>query len=242
MKKVSKKIFVIPAVFVISLLVIFIIIDSFVLPYVVSAEEYKVPNVIGRHKDEAIKILKDMNLNPVVQTSRFDAKYEKDHVIFQKPHPNTFVKESRRIYLTVSGGDIMVKVPFLINKTVRDAKVTLERIGLVLGEITEEVSEFPSEFIFEQEQAEGTDLPYGSVVNVKVSLGPQIGMIRVPSILGKSLRDAESILKENSLKIGLRTFIQSSTLLPNTVVDQQPSENTLVGIGDSVNVVLTQSK
>jgi beta-lactam-binding protein with PASTA domain len=60
--------------------------------------------------------------------------------------------------------------------------------------------------------------------------------------LGKSLRDAENILKENSLKIGLKTFIQSSTLLPNTVVDQQPSENTLVGIGDSVNVVLTQSK
>ena len=81
----------------------------------------------------------------------------------------------------------------------------------------------------------------GSAINVKVSLGPQIGMIRVPNILGKSLKEAEGILKYNSLRVGFRTYINSSTLLPNTVVDQQPSENTLVPIGDSVNVVLTQN-
>ena len=67
-------------------------------------------------------------------------------------------------------------------------------------------------------------------------------MIRVPNLLGKSLSDAENIIKGDDLKLGTKTFIYSSNLLPNTVVDQQPSENTLLKIGDTVNVVLTQSK
>ena len=67
-------------------------------------------------------------------------------------------------------------------------------------------------------------------------------MIRVPNLLGKSLFEAESILKNNSLKLGSRTYINSPSLLPNTVVDQQPSESALIKVGDSVNVVLTQNK
>ncbi len=241
MKNIYKKILIIPTVIIISIIILFLIIDSVIMPFVVRADEYTVPNVVGMHKEKAIELLKNSNLSPVIQTSRYDAVYEKDHVIFQKPFANTVVKENRRVYLTISGGDILVKVPFLINKTVREAKITLERAGLVLGEVSEEVSEFPPEIIFEQQFPEGRELRIGSTVNVKVSLGPQIGMIRVPNILGKSLKEAESVLKFNSLKIGLKTYIHSSTLLPNTIVDQQPSENTLVPIGDSINVVLTQN-
>ena len=67
-------------------------------------------------------------------------------------------------------------------------------------------------------------------------------MIRVPNLLGKSLFEAETLLKSNSLKLGSKTYIHSLSLLPNTVVDQQPSESALIKVGDSVNVVLTQSK
>jgi serine/threonine-protein kinase len=67
-------------------------------------------------------------------------------------------------------------------------------------------------------------------------------MIRVPNILGKSLIEAENILKSNSIKLGNKTYIYSLSLLPNTVVDQQPSESTLIKIGDSVNVIISQSK
>lgn len=218
------------------------VIDYVVLPYYVSGKELKVPEVVGKHKEEAIKILQDANLNPIVQTSRFDQQYQKDHVIFQKPAPGSSVKENRRIYLTISGGEPLIKMPLLISKTVRDAMVTLERLGLSLGKIDSVESEFPPNTIVEQQYFEGRELAKGTNVNVKVSIGPMVGMIRVPNILGRSLAEAENILKSHSLKIGVRTYIHSASLLPNTVVDQQPGENTLVNIGDSVNVVLTQSK
>jgi len=242
MKNRLRKYFIVLAVTVISVIVVLLVIDNFVMPVYVAAEEVRVPNVVGKHKDEAIRILSGMNLNPIIQTSRYDERFNKDYVIFQKPSPNSTVKENRRIYLTVSGGVQTVKMPFLINKTVRDAQINLERIGLVLEKIEEVESEFPPNLIVEQQYPEGKEIPKGTSVWIKVSLGPQIGMVRVPNILGKSLSEVENILKSVSLRIGLKTYIHSSTLLPNTVVDQQPAENTLVAVGDSVNIVLTTNK
>ncbi len=242
MKKIPKKYWVIPLVGLISVMVVLIIIDTIVLPYYVSASEYNVPDVVNLHKDEAIRILKNLNLNPIVSTSRYDQNFEKDHVMFQNPYPNTLVKEGRRVYLTVSGGEQTVKMPFLLNKTIRDAQITLERAGLVLDSIEEVESELPTNTIVEQQYPEGRDLFQGTSVSVKVSVGPKLGMVRVPNLLGKSLTDAENVLRSLSLHIGVKTFIQSTTLLPNTVVDQQPSQDDLVEVGDSIDVVLTQSK
>lgn len=242
MKKVSKHFLLKISLYIISFIVSLIIIDSIILPYYVSSNEYKVPNVIGKHKEEAIRILKNLNLNPVVNTSRYDERFPRDYVIFQKPQPNTYVKENRKIYLTISGGLQTVKMPFLINKTVRDAQITLQKLGLVLDSLEQKESELPPNTIAEQQYPEGKELPVGTKVRLWVSIGPQVGKIRVPNILGKSLIEAERVLKNNSLRIGLKTYIHSVTLLPNTVVDQQPGENTLVNVGDSVNVVITQNK
>ena len=237
-KKLWNKLLIILVIFFAFLFVL----DYVVLPYYVSGTESKVPNVVGKNKDEAIKILQDANFNPIVQTSRFDQNYQKDEVISQKPIADIIVKENRRIYLTVSGGDPIVKMPSLINKTIRDATITLERFGLILGKIDSVESEFPSATIVEQQYFEGREIAKGSTVNLKVSIGPRVGMVRVPNLLLKSLSEAESILKSNSLRLGNKLYIYSASYLPNTVADQEPSEDTLIKIGDSVNVVLTQSK
>jgi len=241
MKNSSKKYFVIPLVLFLSVITILIILDNFVLPYFVKADEYKVPNVVGMHKVQALKTLKDLNLNPIVQTARYDEKFRRDHVIFQKPTANTTVKENRRVYLTVSGGVQVVTMPFLINKTIRDAMITMERVGLTISEIEEIESELPTNTIIEQQYLEGKELAKGTSVKVKVSIGPKAGMVRVPNLLGKSLAEAENLLRSYSLRIGVKSYIVSGNLLPNTIVDQQPSESSLVSVGDSINIVLTHS-
>lgn len=242
MKKISKKIFIVPAVFLLSVFVLLIILDVIVLPIFVSADEYSVPNVVGMNKDEAISKLKELTLNPIISTSRYDEKFGKDKVIFQKPMPNSVVKEGRRIYLTISGGEQMIIVPNLINKTIRDAQVTLERMGLSIGKIDSVESEFPANIICDQQFLDGREIPKGSSVGISVSLGPQIGMVRVPGIISLSLGEAEKILKNNFLRIGQKNYITSTSVLPNTVIDQQPSEGNLVPLNDSVNVWLTTGK
>jgi len=242
MSIISKNFLTKAAIYGISFIVTIIIIDSIILPYYVSSNELKVPNVIGKHKDEAIRILRELNLTPIINTSRYDEKYDKDYIIFQKPLPNTYVKENRKIYLTISGGLQTVKMPYLINKSVRDAQIILQKLGLTIDTLEQITSEFPPNTIAEQQFPEGKDLPVGTKVRLKVSMGPQLGKIKVPNLIGKSLVEAEKILRNYSLTIGLKTYIYSKSLLPNTIVDQQPSENTLVNAGDSINVVITLNK
>ena len=225
-----------------GILIFLLVIDYIILPLYVSGSEHQIPNVIGKQKDEAIKILEDAGLNPIIQTSRFDQKYQRDHVIFQNPSPNMTVKTNRRVYLTISGGDPQIKMPSLVGKTIRDATVTLERLGLSIGKVDSVESEFPAGIIVEQQFLQGKEISKGSAVNFKLSIGPQVGMVRVPSLFGQTLSEAEKILKDNSLKVGNKVYIFSQNYLPNTVVDQYPSINTLTKIGDSVTVTLTRTK
>ncbi len=240
MKKPSKKIWKLLLIAVIGIIAFLVVLDDIIMPIYVSGKEEQIPDVVGKNKDVAVKILEDAGFNPIVQTSRFDQKYQRDQVIFQKPSAGTIVKINRRIYLTISGGEPLLTMPSLVSKTLRDAQVSLEKMGLKIGKVDSVESEFPSNTIVEQQYFEGKEIPAGSTVNLKVSIGPKVGMIRVPNILGRSLIDAEEILRANSLKVGTKTFISSPTLLPNTVVDQQPSENALIDSGDSVNVVLSK--
>lgn len=242
MKKPDKntwKIILYSFIFIVAIL---IILDLVVLPLYVSGSETKIPDVIGKNKDEAIRILEDANLNPIVQTTRFDEKYGKDKVMFQKPNAGVSVKTGRRVYLTVSGGEILVSIPYVVNKTLRDAQITLERAGLNLGKVDSVESEMPANTIVEQQYYQGKEVVKGTSINVKISVGPQEGMIRVPGLQGKSFSEAESILRSLSLTVGNKTFILSTNYLPNTVVDQDPSEGTLLKINDAVNLVLTQSR
>lgn len=225
-----------------GIILFLIVIDYIILPIYVSGNELRIPDVVGKQKDDAKRILEDVGLIPIFQTPRFDPKYPKDHVAFQKPLSNSLVKAGRRVYLTISGGDQQIKVPSLIGKTIRDAQVSLGRLGFSIGKIDSVESEFPANTVVEQQYFAGNEVAQGTAINIKVSIGPEAGMVRVPNILAKSLVEAENILKSNNLKMGYKTYIHSVSLLPNTVMSQDPGEGTLLKIGESVNVEVSQSK
>jgi serine/threonine-protein kinase len=242
MKKISKKILFIPLISIIIIFTLIIFLNSFLLPWYVSEPEFKMPDLIGKDKIEAKSILENLNLNPILEGPKYDENVPKDKVIYHRPHAGTLVKEGRRVYLFISGGEPLLKSPTLIGKSLRDAKITIERAGLVLGEIEQLRSEFAANTVIGQDPEPDINIEKGTVFNIKVSVGPQIGMIRVPNTLGKSLRQAESILRNNSLKIGKINYQISPNLLPNTIIDQFPSEGKLVNIGDSIDVWVTKTK
>ena len=69
-----------------------------------------------------------------VITKKYDEKYPAGTVISQKPAPGAVVKEERRIYLFISGGESPSIVPELKERSIKDARFALERIGLALGD------------------------------------------------------------------------------------------------------------
>lgn len=242
MSLLNKKIIKYPIITIAAFIVLFILFDKLFMPWVVSAEEVTVPDFVGQNKVTAIEELKKIGLEPVEQGPKYDENVPRDHVILQTPRPGSTVKVGRRVYLYISGGEPLIKMPQLLGKTVRDAKITIERLGLAIDTLLDVRSEFPAKTVVEQSVKEGEFLAKGDSVTLMISIGPQIGMVRVPNLIAKSLTEAERILRELSLKIGKKTYLSSPNLLPNTIIDQYPSEDKLVSYGDSVDVVITQSR
>ncbi len=242
MKILSKKIVFIPLSIFVLMIGIILVLNFYILPWYVSAPEFKMPMLEGRNKIEAVNILKHLGLRPILEGPRYDEDVPKDRVIFQRPHSGAKVKEGRRVYLYISGGEPLLKSPVLVGKTFRDAKITIERMGLIVGTVERVQSEFSANTIIEQEPEKGENIKKGSLMNLKVSVGPKIGMVYTPVLLGKSLRDAKKVLRRNSLRLGTINYQVSPNMLPNTVIDQIPTEGRLIGVGDSVVVWVTKSK
>lgn len=85
MKKLHKKLLISSISLLVLAVVLIIIVDSLILPNYVYAPELEVPEIVGMNQDDAIALLKEMKLNPIVDGTRFDNKFEKDEVIFQRP-------------------------------------------------------------------------------------------------------------------------------------------------------------
>jgi eukaryotic-like serine/threonine-protein kinase len=225
-----------------ALAVLVIILDFLILPWYVSSPETNVPVVVGIKVDQAMDMLSNADLDPVVSDTIYDEKYPEGSVVLQNPKGGEIVKNGRRIYLYVSGGEPVVLVPPLTGKSLRDARFSLERVGLELGKVDELPSSNPKGVIFDQQFAEGTKLKKGEAVGVSISTGVETEEgITVPDLIGKSLAEAERTLRDSSLAVGKINYQRSFSLLPNTILDQYPSSGNKVKEGTAVDLFVTTS-
>jgi len=224
-----------------AILVFLLFLDFLLLPWWVSRDETKVPKVVGMKEQEAFALLEDHDLNPVISDTTFNESLTKGTIVLQRPEEGSNVKVGRRVYLFISGGEPTVLVPMLKGKSVRDAKFSLERIGLKLGAVEQVPSSYPKNSIFDQEFVEGTPIKKGQTVGISVSSGIETGEISVPDLIGKSLMEAGKVLADSSLKVGKLNYQISFSLLPNTVIDQYPSKGNKLNKGDAVDLFVTKS-
>jgi serine/threonine-protein kinase len=210
------------------------------MPWYVSSTETSVPKVVGLQVMEAISLLENDGFEIVISDTSYGLQVPVGAVFFQKPDAGAIVKEGRTVYLFVSGGVRTITVPQLKGKSILDAKFALERVGLKLGRVERIPSSQPEDMIFDQQYTDGTLLKQGEIVSVTVSAGRGSGSIVVPDLIGKSLTEARIILADSSLTIGKINYQPSSTLLPNTILDQYPSGGNLLSPGDVVDLFVTK--
>ena len=222
------------------LIALILLLDFILLPLYVSGTETRVPNVVGMNQEEAFNSLEDADFDPQIVDTSFGVSLPPGRIFLQKPEAGKIVKEGRTIYLFLSGGEQIISVPILKGKSVRDARLALERIGLKLGDIEEVPSTQPKDMVFDQQFAEGTKLKKGQSVGISVSIGKGAGNIVVPDLIGKSLTEAKRILSDSTLIVGKVNYQISSSLLPNTVLDQYPAPGNKLNSGNAVDLFITK--
>ena len=224
-----------------SILFFILLLNFLILPWWVNRAVTQVPNVVGMNEHEAIALLEDHELNPVISDTTFNESFPRGTIVLQRPEEGSTVKVDRRVYLFISGGEPTVFVPILKGKSVRDAKFALERLGLKLGNVEQVPSNNPKNMIFDQEFVDGTPIKKGQPVGVSVSSGIESGEISVPDLIGKSLMEAGKVLADSLLKIGKLNYQISFSLLPNTIIDQYPSKGAKLNPGEAVDLFVTKS-
>lgn len=221
----------------------FLLLNSLVLPwYVNHGEILHVPNVMGQPLDSARNTLQARGLVPIESDTRPDPQAPAGTVVGQNPDVDAVVKNGRRVYLTISGGEVLVFVPALRGRSVRDAKFTLEHSGLRIGDVEYAASDaYPENTIVDQSIQPGMKVSKATPVNIVISRGKELQQITVQDFTGKTLIEAERLIAQQGLKLGNITLQASFDLIPNTVVDQFPRGGESVAAGQAVDLFVIKA-
>ncbi len=205
-----------------SIFIALFVIDAWIMPAIVhSRSEISIPDVRGKRADAAMQMLDDADLTPVVLDTVAHQKIATNHVVFQNPIPGNVVREGRNVFLTVSGGEEYISMPDLSGRSLRDARITLERLELKVGMISYEASDMPAETVVHQNIRAGRRIRKNAVIEISVSGGESV-QIEIPYVIGLSLDEAQRKLLDSGLRPGAIQYRQSKSLLPNTVIGQSP--------------------
>ena len=212
-------------------------IDKLVLPFVVSiTDTVHVPSVVGRDRTSAETLLRDAGLVVMEPRVQFSATVAAGTVMSQLPYAGATVKEGRRIYITVSKGVETLSMPSLYGATMRDARLTLMRLGLQIGEMSYDTSGLVlAGRVLRQSVPTGSAIASGTLVNLVISRGTT--MVRVPLLVSLSLDEAEQLLRDVGLVPGAMTTITSSAFQAGTIMHQDPPADNLVVVGSTVTFV-----
>lgn len=122
-------------VVVVSLLLIFVL--KWWLGFTTNHDQkIEVPDLNKMELSEVAKKLKALDLTFIVlDSTRYNPEYPNKSVIEQNPEAGDFVKEKRKIYLTVNPSKYNdVVIPDLNGRTKRQARTHLLSIGFRIGE------------------------------------------------------------------------------------------------------------
>lgn len=141
-----------------------------------------VPDVSGMYEEEAGQALAAVGLKYEVMDYKYDKEMVEGGVIEQKPKPGAYVKDGRKIYLTLnSGKEPMRAVPDVAdNSSLRAAESKLRAAGFKLGRTVyiDGDLDWVYEIRYQGEKIEaGTEIPEGSLLTIVAGNGNPVEII-----------------------------------------------------------------
>lgn len=139
-------------------------------------QKIEVPNLAKLSIDKVEGVLNELDLRyEVLDSANFNPEYPRFSIIEQIPGPGKYVKEDRKIYLTINpSGYRKVKVPEVLGITARQAKPTLLALGFQVGKLSKRphISDHVLEMRYKGEILEpGTEIPKTSIIDLIVGDG-----------------------------------------------------------------------
>jgi beta-lactam-binding protein with PASTA domain/predicted Ser/Thr protein kinase len=192
-----------------------------------AAPKVSVPSVIGLTQQAAVTRLQTDGFQVHVLLAT-DSKTETGKVSDQNPTANQSVAKGTLVTITVSKGPGDVQVPDVSGFTQDSAVTTLKNVGLNVGQV-EQVDDpkVDKGKVIETNPPASSTVHAGSSVTLRVSSGK----VKVPSVKGLQLGDAQQALADARLKY--KTQFADSKQPEGTVLAQTHSGET-VDVGTQI--------
>lgn len=197
--------------------------------YTKSGTTVLVPDLKGHQVATIALELQNSDLDFEVIDSVFREDARAGEIIDQIPASGKKVKKGRKVFLTINAYDRpKVKMPQLVDYSLRNAQVVLNVAGLRVGKVSYIPSEY-NDLVLEQRYKgekipEGTMIAKGQSVDLVVGKGNNGAQVIVPQCVGLPLHEALAALLSQSLQKGNLYYdddIQTSADSLQAVVYQQ---------------------
>lgn len=136
-------------------------------------QKIEVPNLSKLSLDKVEDKLEELDLRyEILDSANYNPDFPKFSVIEQIPKAGKFVKEDRKIYLTLNpSGYRKIAVPLVVGKTMRQAEPTLLAMGFKIGKVSTQphISDQVLELRYKGEKLiPGTEIQKTSIIDIIV--------------------------------------------------------------------------
>ena len=201
-----------------------------------------VPNLRGVHVDELEEALAKHQLRcKITDHVGYSGEVPPLTVLQQVPSVGTHVKENRKIYITLNGENPpIVKMPQLVDGSVRNAQLLLKNKGLLLGTI-QYVPDIVPHAVLKQYYkgkpiTQNTPIHQGASIDLEVGAGLKKELVTVPDLVGSSFEESKLLLLDIGIQIGTVHYEIAPDHPLGTILHQFPTAGSKLSIGNSLTI------
>ena len=155
------------------------------------------PYCLDETEPDALREIKKKELTANIKRASDDV-VPAGTVISQSPEWGATMRKGDTVELVISTGPDEKETPRIVGMGVEEARNTLERLGFTLLALPErELSSSAWDTVLDQFPAEGTMLPSGSVVQVRLSGG----CVTLPDLVGMTRQEALLLIQQLQLNL-----------------------------------------
>lgn len=180
-----------------------------------SSNDYTMPDLVGLNYYEARSLYTEIQL---AASEEYSSEYEAGIIMEQEKAEGRIVKVGDAIKVTVSKGTRTVTIPDVVNYHYSSAYAALTGESLTVQRVEIESDDISSGYVVKTDPVAYSTVEEGTTVKVYVSIGPSTEDTTVPSLIGKTVSEAQSLLEDNYL-VPKTQYVESSEEA-GTVIDQ----------------------
>lgn len=199
-----------------------------------------VPDVVGETLEVAQEKIETSGLKVGEITEEASSEAEEGTVLRTDPVANTSKREGSKVDIVIAVAEAVV-VPDVAGLSQEEAEAALAELGFEIGEVTTEHSDSVDAGLVIRTDPKGNSSKVkGTTVNMVISDGPEIKMVTVPDLLGKTQSQAKNELEKLGLQLGEVSSQYSETVAKDAVISTNPAAHDEIEKGTFVNLVISK--